>query len=150
MYEFFLIVHSWLRWITLLLAIVVIFKSYAGWLGSKAYTKGDNGMSAGFVGTLHLQLLIGLVLYVFLSPWTQTAFQDFGGAMKDSMLRYWAVEHIFVMILGIIIAQIGRTKARKAVEDVKKFKTQALFFTIAIVLMLSRIPFHEAGRLLRF
>ncbi|MEM8895332.1 MAG: hypothetical protein AAGC88_12190 [Bacteroidota bacterium] len=150
MYEFFLIVHSWLRWITFFLAVVVIFKSYAGWFGGGSYSKGDNGMSAGFVGTLHLQLLIGLVLYVFLSPITDAAFQDFGAAMKESSIRYWAVEHISVMIIGIVIAQIGRSKAKKAIEDVKKFKTQAIFFTIAVVLMLSRIPFNEAGRLFRF
>ncbi|MEQ9298859.1 MAG: hypothetical protein RIF33_09860 [Cyclobacteriaceae bacterium] len=150
MYDFFLIVHSWLRWITLLLAVVVIFKSYAGWFVGGTYSRGDNGLAASFVGTLHLQLLIGLVLYVFLSPITSAAFQDFGAAMKDSAVRYWAVEHIFVMIIGIIIAQVGRTKAKKSYGDVKKFRTQAIFFTIAILLILSRIPFAESGRLFRF
>ncbi len=150
MYDIFLIAHSWLRWITLLLAVIVIFKSFVGWFGNGIYSKGDNGMAAGFVGTLHLQLLIGLVLYVFLSPITSAAFQDFGAAMKNGAVRYWAVEHIFVMILGIIIAQVGRTKAKKAAGDVKKFRTQAIFFTIAVVLMLSRIPFAESVRLFRF
>ena len=150
MYDFFLIAHSWLRWITLILAVVVIFKSYAGWFGNGTYSKGDNGLAASFVGTLHLQLLIGLVLYVFLSPITSAAFQDFGAAMKDSAVRYWAVEHIFVMIIGIIIAQVGRTKAKKCYGDVKKFRIQAIFFTIAILLILSRIPFAESGRLFRF
>ena len=52
--------------------------------------------------------------------------------------------------VGIIIAQVGRTKAKKTYGDTKKFRTQAVFFTIALVLMLSRIPFAEAGRLFRF
>lgn len=150
MYDILLITHSWLRWIFLLLAIAVIAKSYIGWFGGKPYTKGDNGMAAGLVGTMHLQLLIGLILYFFLSPMTTAAMQDFGAAMKNSALRYWAVEHIFVMILAVVVAQIGRTKSKKLTDAVAKHKTQAIFFTIALVLVLSRIPFDQAGRLFRF
>lgn len=150
MYDFLLIIHSWLRWIVLILALVVIVKSIAGWMGDKSYSKGDNGMAAGFVGTMHLQLLIGLILYVFLSPITQAAFQDFGAAMKNSGIRYWAVEHIFVMIIAIALAQVGRTLSKKAKNDTQRFKRQAIFFTTALVLMLSRIPFDQAERLFRF
>lgn len=149
MYETFLFIHSWLRWIVLVLALLVIVKSFLGWQGKKTYGKGDNALSASFVGSLHLQLLIGLVLYFFLSPITTSAFQDFGGAMKAASIRYWAVEHIFVMILAVIIAQIGRTRSKKAGTDVKKFKNATIFYLIALVLILSRIPFNEAARMFR-
>lgn len=149
MYETFLFIHSWLRWIVLVLALLVIVKSFLGWQGKKTYGKGDNALSASFVGSLHLQLLIGLVLYFFLSPITTSAFQDFGGAMKAASIRYWAVEHIFVMILAVIIAQIGRTRSKKAGTDVKKFKNATIFYLIALILILSRIPFNEAARMFR-
>ena len=149
MYEIFLFIHSWLRWIVLILALLVIIKSFLGWQGKKTYGKGDNALSASFVGSLHLQLLIGLVLYFFLSPITTNAFQDFGGAMKAASIRYWAVEHIFVMVLAVIIAQIGRSRSKKASGNVKKFKIATIFYLIALILMLSRIPFNEAGRLFR-
>lgn len=150
MYNPLLLIHSWLRWIFLILAIVVIAKSIIGWLGGKDYSKGDNALAASFVGTMHLQLLIGLILYFFLSPITAVAFEDFGAAMKNAEIRYWAVEHISMMILAVVIAQIGRTKAKKAKESIQKYKTQSIFFIIALVLVLSRIPFNESARLFRF
>ena len=149
MYETFLFIHSWLRWIVLALAVLVIVKSFLGWQLKTTYGRSDNALSASFVGSLHLQLLIGLVLYFFLSPITTSAFQDFGGAMKAASIRYWAVEHIFVMILAVIIAQIGRTRSKKASTNKKKFKTVTIFYLMALLLMLSRIPFNEAGRLFR-
>ena len=149
MYETFLFIHSWLRWIVLVLAVIVIFKSFMGWQLKQKYGKSDNALSASFVGSMHLQLLIGLILYFFLSPITTSAFQDFGGAMKAASIRYWAVEHIFVMILAVVVAQIGRSRSKKASSNIKKFKTVTIFYLIALILMLSRIPFNEAGRLFR-
>ena len=148
-YTIFLYLHSWIRWIILILGLIAIFKAYTGWFGKKPYTKGDNGISAAFMGTLHLNLLIGLILYFFLSPIVDTAFNDFGAAMKNADLRFWAVEHILVNIIAVIVAQIGRSKARKALDIVKKHKITAIYYTIAMILLLSRIPWGEAERLFR-
>jgi Na+-driven multidrug efflux pump len=100
-YSFTLHAHSGLRWLVLLLAIVLVVKSLAGLFGGGKYSKLDNVLSVSFVGTMHLQLLIGLILYFFLSPITDMAFKDFGSAMKDSELRFWAVEHLVIMILAV-------------------------------------------------
>ena len=148
-YEIFLFLHSWIRWFILILGIVVIIKAYSGWFGNKAYLKGDNGMSAGFMGLLHLNLLLGLILYFFLSPIVQSAFSDFGAAMKDPNLRFWAVEHITVNIIAVIIAQVGRIKAKKATTDLAKHKITAIAYTIALLLLLSRIPWGDADRWFR-
>ncbi len=149
MFEILQFVHSWLRWIVLILGIYVIIKSFMGWKGNKVYEKTDNALSGAFMGTLHLQLLIGLALYAVYSPIVQGAFNDFGAAMKDSAIRYWAVEHILIMVIAIVIAQIGRIKSKKAITDALKFKKAAIFYLIALLLMLSRIPFGEAERLFR-
>ncbi|AHM63577.1 hypothetical protein D770_26670 [Flammeovirgaceae bacterium 311] len=148
-YQIFLFLHSWIRWFILFLGIVVIIKAFIGWSGNKPYLKGDNGMSAGFIGLLHLNLLIGLILYFFLSPYVQQAFSNFGAAMKDSYLRFWAVEHIAINIIAVVVAQIGRTRSKRATTDVAKHKTVAIFYTIALVLILSRIPWGEAERWFR-
>ncbi|MEO9802281.1 MAG: hypothetical protein ABJF04_03490 [Reichenbachiella sp.] len=149
MYSILLYSHSWLRWIILILALVNIYKSFIGSRGTIPYSKGEKGLAAAFVGCLHLTFVLGLILY-FVSPY---AYQAFGGAesvMKNATLRYWAVEHVFVMLLAIAAASIGKAKAKKAETDAAKFKAQLIFFTIALVLMLSRIPWAEADRLFRF
>lgn len=149
-YTFFLFLHSWIRWFILIVGLLAIIFSLMGWTGKKPFTSRDNGISAAFMGLLHLNLLIGLVLYIFLSPYTQSAFNDFGAAMKNSELRFWAVEHILINIIAIAVAQVGRIKAKKAVSDIAKHKTTFIFYTIAFILLLSRIPWGETARLFRW
>jgi len=126
--------------LALALALIATIKSLIGLFGKSEYAKLDNIFAASFVGTMHLQLLIGLILYIFLSPITASAFSDFGAAMKNSELRFWAVEHITIMIAAVAMAQIGRSKSKKASDNSKKFKLQVIFFGIALVLMLAGIP----------
>jgi len=143
MYNIFLDIHSWLRWIILLSSIVVILKSLVGLFGSMEYKKLDNILAASFVGFMHLQLLIGLVLYVFLSPITTSAFQSMSEAMSNPDIRYWVVEHITVMILAVIAAQVGRSISKKSDDSVVKFRFQSIFFGIAFFLMMTRIPWDR-------
>ncbi|MGB3468425.1 MAG: hypothetical protein WBA74_24280 [Cyclobacteriaceae bacterium] len=143
MYEVFLSIHSWLRWIILIVSIVVILKSLVGLFGGGDYKKLDNILAASFVGTMHLQLLIGLILYIFLSPVTTSAFENMGEAMGNASVRYWAVEHITVMILAVVAAQVGRSISKKSGDSVVKFRFQAIFFGISLFLMLLRIPWDR-------
>jgi hypothetical protein len=149
MYPFLLFLHSWLRWVLLLLAVFVIIRAFYGWMGNKDFTGADNKSTLFLVALFHLQLVIGLVLYFFLSPITTGALQDFGMAMKYGALRYWAVEHIFIMLLSIVIAQIGRIQIKQAHADRAKFRNSAIYFTLALVLILSRIPWTESSRMFR-
>lgn len=142
-YNIALHAHSGFRWLVLLLVIVATIKSLIGLFSSGKYSKLDNILAVSFVGTMHLQLLIGLILYFFLSPLTAYAFEDFGAAMKDSELRFWAVEHLVIMILAVVAAQIGRSKSKKATDDKVKFKLQTIFFGISLVLLLLGIPWSR-------
>ncbi len=139
MYTLFLHLHSVIRWIVLILALVLIVKS----IMKGNYGKLDNILSASYVGMMDLMFLLGLVLYFFLSPITKSAFSDFGGAMSNSAIRFWAVEHIFIMIVAIAVAHIGRSKSKKATDDNKKFKLQLIFYGISLVAMLAGIPWDR-------
>jgi hypothetical protein len=141
MYSFLLQIHSINRWLVLLLAVIVLFKSFNGWRNRLPYTKGDNITHAIFIGLVHLQLLTGLLLYFVYSPITQQAFADFGAAMKNSSLRFWAVEHITGTIIGTILAQVGRTVSKKAPNDVLKHKRAFIYTLIAVLIILLVIPF---------
>ena len=87
----------------------------------------------------HLQLVIGLVLY-FISPVVEVALSNFGETMRDTTMRYWAVEHIASMIVGIGIITLGRIMAKKGKNDSAKFRRQAVYFVLAMVLIFSAIP----------
>ncbi len=137
-------VHSYLRWVVLIVALAVIAKSLIGWLSSKPYEKLDNTLASSFLGTLHLQLILGLLLYFIgdkgLSLITENGM---GAVMKDADLRFWAVAHITTMIIAVVIATIGRSKSKRATEPSRKHKQAAIFFIIATVLILSRVPWSQ-------
>ncbi len=150
MYLTLLTVHSWLRWVVVILAAFVIIRSLMGWLSNSSYGKSDNAIAASFVGSLHLQLILGLILYFVYSPFGYAAFQmGMGEVMKNAPIRYWAVEHITTMILAVIIAQVGRSIAKKAKTSTKKHRLSFIFFSIAVFLIMISIPWNESGRMFR-
>jgi len=144
MYTGFLHLHNTLRWLLLLSILITVIKYLIGWLGSKPWTKTDNILGIVFTSLMDIQLLTGLVLYFFLSPVTKLAFSDFGAAMKDSGLRFYAVEHISMMIIAVVLVHIGRAKSKKAKTDLAKFKTASIYFLVALVVISAAIPWDRA------
>jgi hypothetical protein len=139
MYTGLLHFHSLLRWILLLLLVTAVYKAYTGWTTRAVYTESDRKISLFTLISAHLQLVLGLVLY-FISPLITSARMDMGVAMKDAVMRYWVVEHLSMMVISIILITIGYSRAKRVVGDEKKFKMLAIFFGIALVLILISIP----------
>lgn len=132
-------IHFYLRWLILALAVIVFLKYMASWLGKKLFTSLDNKLSLYFVSTMDVQLLLGLLLYFFLSPSGISAFQH-ENTMGDATARLYAVEHPLTMLLAIIIAHAGRVMVKKSATDDGKFKRGTLYFGLALLFMLSRMP----------
>lgn len=143
MYTGLLHTHNLLRYVIIILLITALIKSFAGWFGKKEYTASDNKISLFLLISAHIQLIIGLVLY-FVSPITKNAMSDMGAAMKDTVLRFWATEHLSAMIIGIILITLGRIMGKKGKTDGAKFRRQAIFFLLATVLIFSAIPWPWA------
>ena len=139
MNTFLTTLHSYNRFLILAALIFVLYRAYSGWLGRKPYEKPDNIGSAALLGLSHLQLLIGLIMYAFTSPWTQTAFANFGAAMKDPMQRYFAVEHITAMIIAVALIQLGRTFSKKATDDTEKHRKLAIYTTVALLIIVGTL-----------
>jgi hypothetical protein len=144
-YTITLFLHSWNRWLILLAGIIVIFSALKGLLSHSDFTAFQRKWSLIFISSLHLQLLIGLLMYFVLSPVTTLALSNFGAAMKDSVLRFWAVEHTFVNIIAIVLAQTGSIVAKRAIKDSIKHKRTLIWTGIAILLILAMIPMGMMG-----
>ncbi len=127
--------HSYNRYLILIALIFVLVSAFSGWLGRRPYGKVDDRASLILVSLSHLQLLIGLIMWAFTSPWTQTAFANFGLAMKDPNQRYWAVEHLVAMLLSIVLIQLGRTFSKKASDDLSKHRKTAIYTAIAALVV---------------
>lgn len=140
MYQTFLYLHSYLRWVVLLLALVAIVKYASGLSSNKTFTEGDRKIGLFYMISMDVMLLIGLVLYLFLSPITQAAFADFGAAMKEKALRFWAVEHFLGMIIALVLTHIGYSRIKKPSIDKNRFRTGLIFFGLSLLVMLLSIP----------
>ncbi len=143
MYTGFLHLHNTLRWLILFAALITLLKYFIGWFSQKPWQKSDNILGIVFTGLIDLQVLVGLVLYFVVSPITKAAFQDFGAAMKNADLRFYAVEHLVMMVIATVLIHIGRAKTKKHVSDKTKFATALLFFGIAYILILAGIPWQR-------
>ena len=131
--------HNLLRYAVIILLIINLLKSFNGWFNKKEYMDSDNKMSLFLMIAAHIQLLLGFGLY-FMSSSVELAMADFGEAMKNATLRFWAVEHISAMILGIILITMARIMGKKGKTDQIKFRRQAIFLLLASLLIFSAIP----------
>ena len=137
MYSILLIVHSWLRWAALAAGIF-------------AAVRGGSGNQAGgkwYTILLDTQMLLGLLLYFVLSPITAAALDDFGAAMKAPQLRFFAVEHVFGMLIAIALAHVGRGKVKKAPIE-RRGRIAMIFYGLSLIALLASIPWPgmPAGR----
>lgn len=143
MYNTVLTLHSYWAYLVLLVLILATFNALYKMAADKEYAAKDFRISLFALIVSHIQLLIGLILY-FVSPRLQ-AFSELGmgGVMKDSLSRLYLVEHPFVNIIAVALITIGYSKHKKKLTSQAKLKPLAVFYTIALVLFLSRIPWNS-------
>jgi hypothetical protein len=146
------ILHSYLRWILLILLLASIVKSYSGLSGKKALSTGDKKLWLFTMISAHTTLLIGLILLFFGRIGVFTNPPPPGTSMmKDTTYRFFYVEHPLMMIIAIVFITIGRGQAKKSIPDAVKYKKAFWFFVIALLLILASIPWPfraEIGRAL--
>lgn len=139
MYETILILHSYWAYLVLLILILAsgnaLFKSVSG----KEYSAKDFRISLFTLIVSHIQLLIGILLY-FVSPRFDLWGELGGGVMGDALARLYLVEHPLVNIIAVALITIGYSKHKRKLTSPSKLKILAIFYSIALVLLLSRIP----------
>lgn len=134
--------HSYWAYLVLLIVFLATINALVKFFGKKPYESKDFRISLFALIVSHLQLLIGLAIY-FVSPYF-SAFknQGMGEIMKDSNLRLYLIEHPITMILAIVFITMGYSKHKKELSSRPKFKKLAIFYTLAFILILSRIPWQ--------
>jgi hypothetical protein len=138
MYTSVLILHSWIRWIALVAGVGATLAAMRGKVGGATSLADRWGLFA--MTALDIQMLLGLLLYFVLSPNIQAILANFGGAMKDPALRFWAVEHTSAMVGAVVLAHVGRVMARKAATPAAKRTRLLVCFGLATVLMILGMP----------
>ena len=145
MYEIFQLIHKALFFVVMLLGLAVLAKAALGLSGKTAFAETDRKLGLFFMISNHTQLLIGLVLYLVLSPFGLNAITGLGMAevMKNAEYRQIAVEHITTNIIAIVLITIGYSKNKRAFGDIAKHRNALIFYGLGLLLLLSRIPWSK-------
>ena len=129
--------HSGLAYLLLAALIFAIVYTLIGFMGNKPFTEGNRKIALIGLISAHIQLLVGLILY-FVSPLGMSNFS--GANMKDATSRLYMLEHPLMMILAIVLITVGYSRAKKLQDSNQKYKKILIFYTLGLILILSRIP----------
>ena len=127
--------HSGLRWIVLILLVAAILKAFSRRRSGVVYTKDKLALFA--LISVHLQLLIGLLLYLWLSPYGVMS----GASVEDAgIATYYNYVHWWAMIIAVVLITVGYSKAKRQTELNKGWKTIGVYYAVGLVIILAAIP----------
>lgn len=129
--------HHYLPYVLFFLMGLIILKSIKGMVNQEEYTESDKKLGLFAMIVAHVQLTVGVALY-FVSPMVISM----GDAMKDATTRLYAMEHPLMMVVAIVLLTMARSKT-KNLSDVSAHKKNLLFFVLALVAIVSRIPWDQ-------
>lgn len=129
MYTGLLHLQNSLRWVVLIALIISIFKLFT--------QKDALKSSKALLISTHISLLVGFYHYI-VGPLGIKMIQSagMGATMKNATSRFWAVEHVFTMLIAIILITIGHIKYKKTLKP----SPTRILYVIALVLILLAIP----------
>lgn len=137
MYPFIQKFHSGWAYLALLLLVIAVINSFIGMNSKKEFLAKDRKIALFALIAIHTQLLVGVILY-FVSPLGLASF----GQMSDKALRLTSLEHPLINIIAITLITIGWSKHKKSPTNQSKFKSITVFYSLGLILILSRIPWN--------
>ena len=138
MYTGLLHLHNTLRWVVLIAILVAIVQLLMKKDALKA--------SKVLLISAHSTLVLGLYQYFFgQAGFSLIKNMGMAAVMKDNLARFWAVEHIFSMLLAIILITIGHVKYKKGGSS----KTTLILYILALLLIFTAIPWPFRAEIAR-
>ena len=141
MYNFLLGLHSGLRYIVLLLLAIAIIMAITALFGKKEYSATNRKINLFTMIATHTQLLTGLILYFF-SPLVQ--YGNMGEAMKNTLTRYWTVEHAVLMLFAVALITVGHARSKKGELAINKHRAIALYYGLAVLVVV--VAIYQSAR----
>jgi heme A synthase len=135
-------IHSYWAYLVLLILIIAVFNAIIGFTSKKEFKAKDLRISLFALITAHIQLILGLIAYYTSIYYETMRNVGMGEVMKNSELRKPLIEHPLLILIAITLITIGFSKHKKKTDDSSKFKTIAIFYTIALILILAVIPWN--------
>jgi hypothetical protein len=123
-----LIIHSILRWLIVLVALVAVVKFAIGWRRGGTFQRIDQIFASSFSGLMDLQVTLGLV-YLIWSGMAGVGFPSF------------RIEHAVTMVVAAVVAHLH--VLWKTTEDKIRFRNTMFIIldTLVVILVgIARLP----------
>jgi heme A synthase len=136
-------IHSYWAYLVLVVLILATLNALFKFFGNKEFEARDFRISLFALITMHIQLLIGIILYFTKDYFS--VIDEVGGmgeVMKNADLRNLIVEHPTTVIIAVALVTIGYSKHKKKLVSKPKFKLLSIFYTLALILVLAKIPWN--------
>lgn len=142
--------HSVLRYAILIIALIAIIQYIRSRSAKKTFSSGDKKLSMVFMILADIQLLVGGILYFIGPNAPMKYFKSIGMSdiMKDSVARFFTIEHPLMMIISLVLIHIGHASVKKDISSDRKYKKLITMYTLALIIILAAVPwpFRELGR----
>ena len=134
--------HSGFRWIALIFLILAFVNAYRKQKIKADFLPKDKKLTLLAMIFMHVQIGLGLVLY-----FTSNKVNFGENTFSDSVVRFFTIEHITLMLLAAVFVTIAYRKAKTGHSDKGKFEsiTFWLLATLIVVLLAIPWPFRELG-----
>jgi hypothetical protein len=139
-YPYALLLHSWLRWAILATGAFLLVRTATGLSQCRPWRPWDQRSAIAFLSVLDTQVLLGISLYVFLSPITPKSMADFRAFMPVSALRFFAVEHVTGMLVAATAAHVAWTLGKRAAVDRVRHRRVLVGVALAMLMIAASIP----------
>lgn len=128
--------HIYISALTLLAGIITVTKSIIGWSAGKRYGRSDLIFSYAFTIAMYFQLALGLIVYFLLRRSSENPLFEVPRSSNDASLRFWAIEHIALMIFALFLTQLGRIYIKNSMTSSKRFKASLFYYGSALLMIL--------------
>ncbi len=145
-YSFAFRIHIIISTITLLAGILTLVLSGHGLSKKREYGRKDQVVSLVFNVALYFQLILGFLIYYVLRSTREGALWEVPDTQNDASLRFWAIEHIALMIFALFLTQLGRIYIKRSKGASRKFRASMFYFGTSLLLILFSVGMAMFGR----
>lgn len=142
MYDTVKILHSYWAYLVLLILVLATFNAIVKYFGNKEFHAKDFRISLFTLIVSHIHLILGIILFFAADYISLISDMGMGEVMKNATLRSNIVEHPITMIIAIVLITMGYSKHKKKLTSKSKFKMLAIFYSLALILILAKIPWN--------
>lgn len=120
--------HSFLRWVILLLLLICLFQAFTR-------KQGIRSTSLWLLIAAHTTLILGLYQVIAGRYGIMKGLPEGVSLMKDKFFRFYWVEHPLMMIIAVVLITVARRKAKAL-----NYKAVGWLLLIALILILAAVP----------